>query len=608
MILPLLFLSVVPAAAQESVAGKYFVKDGKTDAVFYGMSAGPDIWGNFSRKVWTLRSDGTLLMDIPEGSFEAFIKRDLSAEEKTAAVRYAIEGGKFHIYFNNGSTGSGTVEYAPDGSLKLIIPGGYGMYFYPILLGLGTPLSGYWSNSFSFKSPSKNVETNFYSNFSFYDNGLFVLGSGSGTIAMSIEARTRESEVGNLVLTETIRREVTSVYGGNAPSKMGKFEVQGSSLLLSYDDGKKETSLIGRLGPVKAGEPAMILIGRNLYEGTLGVFPKKEAATGAAPAAVPPTAPAAGLGRCRNAQFDLAVTAGWHARQEDLQGLKAFLLTPAGVSADDPEGKFTLMLTSTVLTDRTTQAADATTIALLEALVTSWCKDRKVEKEGGTEKFKMGGADAVRVRYSLPGEGVPVKIEVACAVRDGNALVALTVASETAIKRHGGAARELLATAVLAAGLPEAKVELQRVKGDGYELDVPKAWTVREMEQGGRKSLVIVPPSGEAEYVVQVLPSNAGDYSAATDAGAVQELRNLVKQIAPALEAVGSPETLKAGGQPAAGVVYGGRNEKNEVILVKAYLTLKARRAVVVLVVGKETRDKEYGALVRRALESLTLK
>ena len=72
---------------------------------------------------------------------------------------------------------------------------------------------------------------------------------------------------------------------------------------------------------------------------------------------------------------------------------------------------------------------------------------------------------------------------------------------------------------------------------------------------------------------------------------------------------MGSLQTLKAGGQPAAGIVYGGRNEKNEVVLLKAYLTLlKGGKSVVVLVVGKETRHQEYGAQLLKAIESLTLR
>lgn len=148
----------------------------------------------------------------------------------------------------------------------------------------------------------------------------------------------------------------------------------------------------------------------------------------------------------------------------------------------------------------------------------------------------------------------------------------------------------------------------QKAKGDGYDLQVPKTWTVKETEQNTVKTLVIVPPAGESEYVIQIIPSEAGEHKSAVAPGAVQELRNLVTQIAPALKPVGAVETLKAGGEPAAGVVYGGRNEKDETILVKAYMTIKGKKALVVLAVGKEPRDKEYGALVRKSIESLTLK
>lgn len=161
--------------------------------------------------------------------------------------------------------------------------------------------------------------------------------------------------------------------------------------------------------------------------------------------------------------------------------------------------------------------------------------------------------------------------------------------------------------AVLLLPLQEAS-ELQKAKGDGYDLQVPKAWNVKETEQNSVKTLVIVPPAGESEYVIQIIPSEAGEHKSAVAPGAVQELRNLVTQIAPALKPVGAVETLKAGGEPAAGVVYGGRNEKDEVILVKAYMTIKAKKSLVILAVGKEARDKEYGAQVRKAIESLTLK
>jgi hypothetical protein len=146
------------------------------------------------------------------------------------------------------------------------------------------------------------------------------------------------------------------------------------------------------------------------------------------------------------------------------------------------------------------------------------------------------------------------------------------------------------------------------VKGDGYDLDVPKKWTVKQNEQNSVKTIVIVPPAGESEYILQIIPSDAADHAASTEPGAIQELRQLVTNLAPALKAIGSLETFQAGGRPAAGVVYGGRNEKDEMILVKAYLMLKPKKAVVVLAVGKEPRDKEYAATIRKVLESLTLK
>jgi hypothetical protein len=67
-------------------------------------------------------------------------------------------------------------------------------------------------------------------------------------------------------------------------------------------------------------------------------------------------------------------------------------------------------------------------------------------------------------------------------------------------------------------------------------------------------------------------------------------------------------ESFKAAGQEVAGVVYGGRSAEGEGVLVKAYLALKGKRAVVFFVVGKESRDREYGGQVRKMLESLTLK
>jgi len=583
--------------AQDPAAGKYLVKEGRTAGVFYGSSMMRDLWGNIRRQVWTLRADGTLLFGAPEGSFEDYADRALSAEEQAKVGHYSIEGGNFPFSYRDGSRSEGKIVVADDGSVKTIQ--GMGIQFHPVLAGMDLPLSGIWSSTTIHNNGAARMSTTVFTSYTFFANGAFVHESGASTVGTAIETRTRETAT----TIETVRQEVLKIYGADSKEKMGRFEVRGSRLRCTYDNGKIEDRYLGRIAALKAGEEGFLVIGNSLYYGTIGVFPKS--ASGPAPTA--PPAPA-GLPLCKSEQFELAVPAGWNARREDLQGLPSFLITPAGVSPEDPEGRLTLVLTGTRLDDRATRASDPAMIASLEALVTAWVKGETLTKDAGPEAFRIGEAGAVRLRYSLLREGVTIRIEGACAVRDGNALVALTIATDAALKRHGARARELLGNAVLAAAAPEPKIELQRVKGDGFELDVPKAWTSKELEQNGTKTLMVVPPAGEAEYLIQMIPSEAGGHASAAEPGAIQELRDLVKQLAPAMKPAGDVDTFKAGDLPVSGVTYAGSNEKAEVVLVKAYLVIGGKKAVVLLVVGKETRDKEYGATVRKAISSLGFK
>lgn len=583
----LLVLLAAPQAS-DPAQGKCMVADGKTGGVFYGMSLMANLYGNFRRQVCTLKPDGSLLFGSPEGSLEDYLQRAPTATEKANLGTYAIAGEKFSMTYRDGSKGEGSVEYNPDQSIKTIKA--MGLRFYPIRAGLGEHrLAGYWNNTYSF-SGALAMTTTVATSYSFFPNGGFVHESAACTVANVLETRTQETSAG----LETIRREATKFYGPDAASKMGTFEVKGSGLHFTYDNGTRESKFIGRLG-----DSSMIVLGNGLYDGKFGVFPKSSGG-----AAAPASLPAAGLARCTSEHFDLAVPPGWLARQEDLEGTKAFLLTPAA----ETDGTFTVVLTGTGIDNKATKGTDPEMVASLEVLITAWMKGEKPQKDGATETFTMGGVEASRVKYSLVKDGAVVKLEGACAVRDGHAVVALTVASEDSMKRHGAASRDLVARTGFPAAAPEPKVELQRVKGDGYELDVPKAWSAKTTEQGGVKTLMIVPPSGESEYVIQIIPSDAGAHASAAAPAAVQELRDLVSQLAPALKPVGSTEMLKAEGRPVSGVTYGGRNENNETILVKAYLALKAKKAIVVLVVGKEPRDKEYGGRVRAAIESLLLK
>lgn len=592
--LALLAALALPAPAQDPAAGKYAVTDGKTGGVFYGMSFIADLWGNFRRQVWTLRPDGRLVFGAPEGSLEDHLRRELTEAEKAECGTYSIDGDKFNLTYRDGSKGQGSVEYHADRSIKTIKASA--LHFYPVRTGLSAPLAGYWNNTFSFSNGAYKMSTTVATSYSFLANGLFVHESAACTVATAVETSSRETSSG----IETVRREVSKFYGNDAGSKMGKFEVRGSGLHFTYDNGTKAVKFIGQFGEHKPGQSGFLILGTGLYEGAYGVFPKSSGA----PAASPAAAPATGLARCLSEHLDLAVPAGWHARKEDLDGTKAFVLKPA----DDPEGTFSVVLTGTGIDNKATKATDPEMIASLDLLVTSWVKGEKPRKEGGTETFTMGGVEATRLRYTLDRDGGAVKIEGACAVRDGHAIVAITLADEATNKKYGAAARELLAKTGFPEAAPPEKVELRKVKGDGYDLDVPKTWTVKQNEQNSVKTLVIVPPSGEADYILQIIPSDAGEHAASTEPGAVQELRQLVTQLAPALKPIGSMETFQAGGRPAAGVVYGGHNEKDEMILVKAYLILKPKKAVVVLAVGKETRDKEYAATIRKLLESLTLK
>lgn len=575
---------------QDPAQGKYVVRDGKTGGLFYGMSVVADLWGNFRRQVWTLKSDGSLLFGAPEGSLEDYLKREPTEGEKANRGSYSIDGAKFFMTVRDASRSEGTVEYNDDRTIRIIRASG--LSFYPVRAGLGAPLAGYWNHTFSFNHGAYTRSATVATSYSFLANGLFVHESATGTIATAVEQRTRDTSADR----ETVRQEVTKFYGADAGGKMGKFEVQGSGLSLTYENGSRATMFIGQFGESKPGESSLVILGNGLYSGSFGVFPK--------PAGTPAAAPATGLARCRSEHFDLVVPAGWHARPEDLDGTKAFVLTPA----DDAEGKFSVVLTGTGIDNKATKATDPEMVGSLDMLVTAWVKGEKPRKDGGTETFTLGGVEAARLRYTLVQEGATVKIEGACAVRNGHAIVALTLAAEASMKKYGVAVRDLLGRVGFPEAEPEAKVELQKVKGDGYTLEVPKTWTVKQTEQNNVRTLVMVPPAGESEYVMQILPIDAGTHASAIEPGAVQELRNLVTQIAPALKPLGSLETLQAGGQPVAGVTYGGRNEKDEVILVTAYLTLKGKKAIVALVVGKETRAQEYGARTRKAVESITLK
>jgi hypothetical protein len=568
---------------------KIFIKDGKAPAVYYGWSPVLDLWGNIRRGVIALRPDGTIFWGAPRDSFEQFSTRGLTDEEKQACGRYEFSGAEFKYTYRDGSDGKGEVEFNADGSIKIIKANL--LRYFPIRHGVPFELTGYWSNTTSYNNAAYKMSTTAYNNFSFFKGGVFVLESGAGTISTAVQETTRRTETPTEIRIETIRAEVTRFYGGDPSSKMGKYRVVGSGLMLEYDNGTKETRFLGTI-QADPREGYMILLGGALYEGKPGVFPK----SGVDAPAPPPRVAA----RVKTPQFELDGPIGWPMRDQEQQGSKIHFLVPEGVSAAEP---FVLILMGATL-DKSAKASDPAMAKELEGVVKMLAGAGTVKSAGAPEKLSIDGADASRAPFSVEQDGRTFRVEVTCAIRDGNAMLAIALGSEAGVTAHGGAARTSVAAARLAAAVPK-----QKVAAAHFELELPKDWKSKDAEQDGNTYTMLIPPGdAEDEYTAFAVGVAVGDtYKSATEKAAIAELRGMIRQVAPGTEAVGEPETLKADGEPAVLLKHRGRNE-GEVFHVHAYMVVKHGKAVIVMVAGKEKRADQYAATIREAVESLRVK
>ncbi len=577
--------------AQADDTPKVLVKDGHCDAILYGWSPVLDLWGNARKQVWTLRADGTLLFRTPEGSLEDYLKRDLTAEEKEHAGTYSISGEALDFSFKDGSTAKGTVEYADDRSIKQIKANS--MYFFAVNPGVNFKLEGYWSNTSSFSNAAYKMTTTSYNNYSFFANGLFVHESGAGTIATAVRERTTERTSGNDVIVETIRSEVSKFYGGEAPKNMGKFRVEGSALILEYDSGKKATRCLARIGGVSSDGTRMILLDGAIYEGTAGKFPGK------GPDAVP--APVA-LAQCTADQFDLAVPAAWTAREEKSEQGRFFVLSPVG------EQQLAVVLMGTTIEDKKAQAGNSEIIKSLEGLVAGWVKEPKIAPDSAPGLFSIDGVEAVSIRYTLKRDTGTVKLVAVCAVREGAALVVFTISSEEAQKKYGDAVKALTASIKIG-----RKSETVRCKAADFELDVPKTWESKNQEEQGVKSTLLIPPGRkgavDGEFVAQLMVAPVEDgYKSADEEKAVADLRELIKELSPNVEQQGELEKLKADGTTAVHLRYAGKTADGSVIVVEGTMVVKHEKALILLLVCKESLAKEHRAALRKAFESISVK
>jgi hypothetical protein len=581
-------LLIAAAALCPQETEKIIPKDGKAPGVYYGWSPVLDLWGNIRRNTWTMRPDGVLFWGAPRESFEKFVKRPLTAEEKKDSAAYEVRGSEFHFHYRDGSKEVGKVLYREDGSVRQIDASA--LYYNPVRFGVPFELTGYWTSSSSFNNAAYKMSTTSYNNFSFFKGGTFVQESGVGTICTAVQQRTTERQSGDTVFTETIRQEVTKFYGDGAKSKMGTFRVSGSALLLEFDDGKKESRFIGTIpGTTPSKDKSeLILLGGTLYTGTPGVFP-----TPKGEAAAPPPPPPPAL--CKTPQFELQAPAGWTLRdQEELH-----FLVPDGVDPNDP---FVVILLGTTLGTTVTDPALATQF---EEIVKGLAKGSTVKSGGATVKLSIDGAEAVRIPYEVEQEGKSFRVEATCASRDGQALVALTIGSGTAMKKFGDPARSLIQLAKIAGAVAKEKISAAH-----FELGMPKGWTAKETEQDGTKYTMLVPPGRDLtnEYAAFVVATPAETHKAATEKAAIAELRAMVGQLAAGFEAQGEPETLKADGEPAVLVKYAGKSEAGEVVVAQAYMVVKHGHAVILMLLGKEKVASEHAAALRAGFESLKVK
>ncbi len=576
-------------------AEKIHVKDGKAPGVFYGLSLMLDLWGNTRHETWTLRPDGVLFWGAPREPFEDFAKRALTDDEKKVCSRYEIRGAEIRYTYPGGRETTGEVELNADSSIKTI-KGEAGMTFFPIRYGVPFELTGYWSNSQWFNSGGARMYTSTYSNLSCFKGGLFVHESGAATICTAIQERTSERRSGDTVFTETVREEVARFYGSDAKSKMGKFRVSGSALILVYDDGKKDSWFIGTIPSSSKNEAYTILLGGTLFTGTPGTFPKP---TGGAanpvepPPPPPPQPPPPAV--CKTPQFELQAPAGWSIRDQD----ELHFLVPDGVDRSDP---FVLILLGTTLTTKVTDPALAKEF---EDVVKGLAKGATVKPGGDTVKLTIDGVDAVRIPYAVEHEGKSFRVEATCAIRDGNALVALALGSETAMKKFGDPARAMILVAKIAGA--GAKV---KIAADRCELEMPQGWKGKETDQGGLKVTMLVPPGRdvEGEYAAFVLATAAGAFKSATEKAAIADLREMIGQVAAGTQAQGEPETLKADGEPAVLLKYAGKNEAGDVVVAHAFMVVKHGQAVILMVAGKEKLATEHAAAMRAGFESIKVK
>ncbi len=557
----LLALCLVLAAPQQETT-RVKVVDGRIEGVFYGFSAVSDLWGNMRRDMRTIRKDGVMYWGAPEGSFEEFTQRALTADEKKESGNYSIDGTKFNFTYRDGSKEEGEITFADDGCITYIRMSA--MWFYPIRRGISFDLSGYFSCSTSFNNNAYKMSTMTYTSYSFHKNGLFVLESGASTTCRSD------------VTFEEMRGEMTTHFGGEAKDRIGRFEVKGSGISLVFENGTKQSMFIGQIGDGKNGASVLLLLGRSLYDGIPGKLPSDD------------------LPRCKAEQFELRLPKGWSTSDQEASGYRVHTISPG-------EGTGFAILAIGMDVDSSAKAGGAETVTELRKLVAGWV-GAKLESAGDVEAMSLDGTDARRIPMQFDREGTTIRVDAIYAVKTGRAMLLVALGTVEGAKARAEEIKRILATARFTVD------ETVKTETDDVEFRLAKAWKTNKVEQEGAATLALLPPGVKEGEFFGAIVSQASAFKAADEKKAIAWVRQQVEEAIPGVQSQGEPEIFTVDGAPSVALRYGAKTESGDVIIVLAHAVIKNGKVVMMIAGGKEAAVSKHSGAARRAFETVRVK
>ncbi|MCE9583962.1 MAG: hypothetical protein K8T20_15875 [Planctomycetes bacterium] len=558
----LVLASALSALAQQDSPPPVKVKDGHALGVFYGWSPVNDLWGNSRSGVWTLRNDGLLMWGTPEGPIDEFDGRELTPLEKeNGSETYSIDGEKFHFRYRDNSTGEGKITYGKDGGIELIEASA--LRFSPVH-PITFPLAGKFDCTTSFTNGAYAMTTTAWSGYSFYPNGAFVLESGAGTTCTHVETY------------ESVQREVHDFYGNEAKGRMGRFQVKGTGLTLTYDDGRTEKRFIAQLFDIDRDGLAWILIGRGRFDGKPGKFPGEAES-------------------CKAEQFEVRLPKGWKESSQETNGIKVHTLVPGDASAG--LAILAIGLDVDAATRVKTEGAEKELRDTVAAFV-----GKKLDAAGDLEEFQIDGAAAVRVPSTFDKDGVKVRADAIYAVKGGRAIFLIALGTLEGASAFAADLRSILAAARFAAD------ETKDASTGDFSVKAPKTWTATAGKDTGSTTLALAPKGVDSADFFAAIVSQVTEFKSVRDKKAMTWLRKQVTDTIPGVEKQGDVEKLTVDGEPAMGVTYAGSKPDGSVVVLHLYAVIKNGKVALLFMGGKREPVEKHSGAARRAFETLKMR